>query len=158
MTVQLTEHFSLAEMTVTSQPFDNTPNADEIVNLRLLCEHVLEPIRAHYKVPARVNSGFRSHLVNTAVGSKDTSQHRRGQAADIEVDGVANGDLAVWIRDNLAFDQVILEAYHAGQPHSGWVHVSWSRASRPGGSKGVNSVLTMTLGTHGAVYSVGIHA
>lgn len=70
MTVQLSEHFSLADITVTSQPFDNTPDADEIENLRLLCEHVLEPIRAHYDAPVHVNSGFRSHLVNTASGRR----------------------------------------------------------------------------------------
>lgn len=155
--VQLSPHFKLAELTVTQQPFANVPGPAEIAALTALCVHVLEPVRKHFGKPVRVNSGYRSDRVNRAVGSSRTSQHRRGEAGDIEIDGVPNAELACWIRDNLAFDQVILEAYHPGQPNSGWVHVSYSGRSKRGGSKGINSVLTMTLGSHGAVYSVGIH-
>lgn len=154
--MKLSEHFSLAELTRTSLPFANDPGPVQTANLKALCAHVLEPVRAHFGKPVRINSGYRSAKVNAAVGSKPTSQHALGQAADIEIDGVSNAAVAIWIRDNLAFDQVILENHKAGQPNSGWVHVSWSAASRRGGSKGRNSVLTMTLGTHGAVYSAGI--
>lgn len=156
--VMLSEHFSLAEMTATSKPFANVPTAGEIEALRLLCIHVLEPVRTHFGKPVRVNSGFRGAKVNKAVGSSDSSQHRKGEAGDIEIDGVPNHTLACWIRDNLAFDQVILEAHRKGDPNSGWVHVSYSARSKRGGSKGVNSVLTMTLGSHGPVYSAGIKA
>lgn len=156
--MNLSPNFTLAEMTATSKPFPNVPNAAEIAALTALCINVLEPVRAHFKRPVRVNSGFRGQKVNAAAGSKPSSQHRKGEAADIEIDGVSNADVARWIRDNLAFDQVILENYTRGVPNSGWVHVSYSGASRKGGSKGVNSVLTMTLGSHGATYTGGINA
>lgn len=156
--MRLSPNFTLAELTVTGKPFANNPAPAEIAALTALCLHVLEPVRKAFGRPVRVNSGFRSAKVNAAVGSSSTSQHRKGEAADIEIDGVSNAELARWIRDNLAFDQVILEAHRAGEPNSGWVHVSYSARSRRGGSKGVNSVLTMTLGSHGAVYSPGIAA
>jgi zinc D-Ala-D-Ala carboxypeptidase len=157
--MQLSPNFSLAEMTKTSQPFDNVPNAVEIANLKRWCENIGEKVRAHYGRPVHVNSGFRSKRVNDAVGSHDTSQHRLGEAGDIEVPGVSNVELATWIRDNLAFDQLILEAYHHGNPSSGWVHVSYREGrSRKGGALGARSVLTMTMGAHGPVYSAGIHA
>lgn len=154
----LSPHFSLAELTVTSQPFPNVPGPAETAALTALAVHVLEPVRAHFGRPVRVNSGYRSAKVNAAVGSSATSQHRHGEAGDIEIDGVSNADLACYIRDNLAFDQVILEAHRKGEPNSGWVHVSYSARSKRGGSKGVNSVLTMTLGSHGTTYTPGIHA
>ena len=156
--MQLSPHFSLAELTVTGQHLPNKPGPAEIAALTQLCLHVLEPVRAHFGKPVRVNSGYRAPAVNRAVGSSSTSQHPRGEAGDIEIDGVANAELARFIRDNLAFDQLILEAYHPGQPNSGWVHVSYSAQSRRGGSKGLRSVLTMTLGSHGATYAPGLHA
>lgn len=149
--MQISEHFSLAELTRTSQPFPNVPNAGEIAALTTLARMVLEPIRAKFG-PVRVNSAFRSAKVNAAVGSKPTSQHRLGEAADIEVDGLSNADLARWIRDNLAFDQLILENYRPGVAGSGWVHVSY-RAGRLR-----RKVNTMTLASHGPVYSTGINA
>jgi len=76
-----------------------------------------------------VNSGYRSPEVNTAVGGSKTSDHCKGQAADIEIAGVPNAELAEWIRDNLAFTQVILEFYTQGIPDSGWVHVSYDPAN-----------------------------
>lgn len=149
--MNLSEHFTLAEMTVTNQRFDNTPNAAEIANLNLLCAHILEPVRAHFGRPVRINSAFRSARVNSAVGSKPGSQHRTGEAADMEIAGISNADLARWIRDNLDFDQLILEAYRPGVAGSGWVHCSW----RAGGNR--KQCLTMTMGSHGPVYSKGIN-
>jgi zinc D-Ala-D-Ala carboxypeptidase len=146
----MTPHFTLSELTRTAQPFFNVPNGQEKANLKVLCEKVLEPVRAHFGRPVKVNSAFRSAKVNSAVGSNSTSQHRRGEAADIEIDGVSNAVLAKWIRDNLAFDQLILEAYRPGVAGSGWVHVSY----REGRLR--KSVLTMTMGSHGPVYSKGI--
>lgn len=149
--MQLTQHFSLEELTRTSQPFLNQPTMGEIASLRTLCTKVLEPVRRHFGKPVRVNSGFRSLKVNRAVGSKDGSQHRLGEAADIEIDGIPNAVLAAWIKDNLPFDQLILEAYKPGIPDSGWVHVSY----REGRLR--RQVLTMTMGSHGAVYSTGLN-
>ena len=149
--MHISRHFTLAEQTRTSQPFPNKPADADIARLRTLCQFVLEPIREYFG-PVRVNSAFRSLKVNRAVGSKDGSQHRLGEAADIEVDGVPNAVLAHWIVDNLPFDQVILEAYRPGLPGSGWVHVSY-RAGRLR-----HDVLTMALGSHGPVYRRGLLA
>lgn len=150
--MMLSPHFSLAELTRTRQPFPNVPGVAETNRLRLLCINILEPVRAHFGRPVIVNSGFRAKRVNDAVGSSDKSQHRLGEAADIEIAGVENIALAHWIADNLPYDQLILEAYRPGAPGSGWVHVSY----RPGRSH--RSILTMTMGTHGPVYSKGLNA
>jgi hypothetical protein len=73
-----------------------------------------------------VNSGYRSPESNAAVGGSKTSDHCKGQAADIEIDGVDNPDLAQWIMDNLTYSQLILEFYEQGKGSSGWVHVSYN--------------------------------
>ena len=126
--MQLTQHFDLEELTKSQTGdrlgIDNVPGAAELDCLKELCEQVLEPVRAHYG-PVFINSGYRCPDLNKAVGGASTSQHCLGQAADIEVPGVPNGDLAAWIVANLNFDQVILECYRKGQPNSGWVHVSY---------------------------------
>ena len=72
-----------------------------------------------------MNSGFRSIETNQATGGSSKSDHCKGQAADIEIPGVANADLAQWIMDNLDYTQLILEFYTPGIPDSGWVHVSY---------------------------------
>lgn len=123
--MQITPHFSLAELTRTTTGLGNHPTPVEIDRLRVLCVNVLEPIRAHFGRPVRVNSAFRSERVNRAVGGTPTSQHRLGEAADIEIGGVSNRDLARWIAANLDFDQVILENHDPRDPSSGWVHVSY---------------------------------
>jgi hypothetical protein len=126
--MQLTQHFDLEELTKSQTGdrlgIDNVPGAAELDCLKELCEQVLEPVRAHYG-PVFINSGYRCPDLNKAVGGASASQHCLGQAADIEVPGVPNGDLAAWIVANLNFDQVILECYRKGQPNSGWVHVSY---------------------------------
>jgi uncharacterized protein YcbK (DUF882 family) len=73
----------------------------------------------------KVNSGYRHPLVNAKVGGSATSDHCKGYAADIEIPGIANADLAEWIVANLQFTQIILEFYTPGVPDSGWVHVSY---------------------------------
>ena len=126
----LTNNFSLQEMikseTALRRDMDNTPHNDEVVhNLTTLCEQVLQPLRDVYGVGVKVNSGYRSPDVNAAVGGSRTSDHCKGQAADIEIPGVANADLAQYIADNFHFTQLILEFYTQGVPDSGWVHVSY---------------------------------
>jgi len=126
----LTNNFSLHEMikseTAIRRDMDNTPHSDEVVqNLTMLCEQVLQPLRDVYGVGIKVNSGYRSPDVNAAVGGSRTSDHCKGQAADIEIPGVANADLAQYIADNFNFTQLILEFYTQGIPDSGWVHVSY---------------------------------
>jgi zinc D-Ala-D-Ala carboxypeptidase len=131
--MKLTENFSLSEMikseTASRRGLDNTPGDAEIANLKTLAEKVLQPIRNHYKRGVHVNSGFRHPEVNAAVGGSKTSDHCKGQAADIEIPGVANADLAEWIKNNLEFTQLILEFYTPGIPDSGWVHVSYDKSN-----------------------------
>ena len=128
--MKLTPNFSLSEMTKSDTALrldmDNTPNAAQVENLKTLCEKILQPVRDHFGKGVKVNSGFRHPQVNAAVGGSTTSDHCKGMAADIEIPGVANGDLAQWIVDNLEFRQVILEFYTPGVPDSGWVHVSFN--------------------------------
>ena len=127
--MQLTNNFSLAEMvksdTALRHDMDNTPGETEIANLKRLAEKVLQPVRDYFKTGVKVNSGYRHPEVNAKVGGSKTSDHCRGQAADIEIPGVPNADLAQWITENLDFTQVILEFYTQGVPDSGWVHVSY---------------------------------
>ena len=126
---QLTANFSLHELTKSETAlrmgFDNTPGEAETEALRLLCEKVLQPVRDHFGKGVKVNSGFRSSESNAAVGGSKTSDHCLGRAADIEIPGIANADLAQWIMDNLDYTQLILEFYTPGIPDSGWVHVSY---------------------------------
>ena len=128
---QLTKNFSLAELvksdTATRKGLDNTPTPEVVTNLQILADNILQPIREHYGKSVTVNSGYRSPEVNASVGGSKTSDHCKGQAADIEIVGVANGDLAQYIADNYKFTQVILEFYTQGIPDSGWVHVSYDK-------------------------------
>ena len=127
--MNLTANFSLHELskseTALRMGFDNTPDDEATENLRLLCEKVLQPVRDHYGKGVKVNSAYRSPESNAAVGGSKTSDHCKGMAADIEIPGVANADLAQWIMDNLEYTQLILEFYTPGIPDSGWVHVSY---------------------------------
>jgi zinc D-Ala-D-Ala carboxypeptidase len=131
--MNLTANFTLAEMvksdTALRHDMDNTPGETEIENLKILCEQVLQPVRDHFKTGVKVNSGFRHPEVNAKVGGSKTSDHCKGQAADIEIPGIPNVDLAKWIMDNLTYTQLILEFYTPGVPDSGWVHVSYDPAN-----------------------------
>ena len=127
--MNLTANFSLHELTKSETAlrmgFDNTPGETETAALKLLAEKVLQPVRDHYGKGVKVNSGYRSPESNAAVGGSKTSDHCKGQAADIEIPGVPNAELAQWIMDNLEYTQLILEFYTPGIPDSGWVHVSY---------------------------------
>jgi zinc D-Ala-D-Ala carboxypeptidase len=127
--MNLTTNFSLHELTKSETALrldlDNTPDDEATENLRVLCEKVLQPVRDHYGKGVKVNSAYRSPESNAAVGGSKTSDHCKGMAADIEIPGVANADLAQWIMDNLDYTQLILEFYTPGIPDSGWVHVSY---------------------------------
>jgi len=154
--MNLTKNFTLAEMTKSEtalrHDLDNTPGEVEIENLKLLCEKVLQPIRDHVQTGIKVNSGFRHPEVNAKVGGSKTSDHCKGQAADIEIPGIANADLALWITENLDFTQVILEFYTPGVPDSGWVHVSYDPANLK------KQVLTATKENGKTVYLPGLVA
>jgi len=127
--MNLSANFTLKELiksdTATRLGLDNTPDEATIENLKLLCENVLQPVREHFGKPVTINSGYRSPESNAAVGGSKTSDHCKGQACDLEIDGLPNPELAQWIMDNLDYTQLILEFYTQGQPNSGWVHVSY---------------------------------
>jgi len=128
--MKLSANFQLSEL-VKSQVAErkgipNNPSPTQIDNLKALCVNVLQPIRSHFDAPVLISSGYRSGELCIAIGSKPTSQHAEGKAADIEVVGLDNKDLAIWIKENLEYDQLILEFYREGEPSSGWIHVSWS--------------------------------
>jgi hypothetical protein len=117
--MNLTEHFTLAELTATShRQFDNTPNDQELENLRRLAEFLEQVKELLGGKPIMVNSAFRSKEVNDSVGSKDTSQHRAGCAADIRVPGMTPDQVVrAVIASDLPYHQVIRE-------FDAWTHIS----------------------------------
>lgn len=127
--MKLSEHFSLQELTKSStaerRGIANEPDDTAVENLIMVCEMVLEPVREHYGIPFIPNSGFRCLELNRAIGSSDRSQHTTGEAVDFEVPGISNKEVALWVKENCKFDQLILEFYKEGDPSSGGVHCSY---------------------------------
>ena len=129
--MQLSKNFTLQELiksqTAIRLNINNTPTQQDIVCLKALCENILQRIRDRFEKPLTVSSGYRSVELCKAVGSSPKSQHAKGQAADIECLGVDNKVLAEWIKNNLKYDQLILEFYKESEgPQSGWIHVSYN--------------------------------
>ena len=126
--MKLSKNFSLAEMTksqtATRRGIRNEPSTEHVENLIHLAETVLQPVREHFGKAVVISSGYRSPELCEAIGSSSKSQHARGEAADFEIPGVDNMQLATWINKNTNFDQLILEFYEPGDPNSGWVHCS----------------------------------
>jgi len=129
--MQLSGHFSLSELTKSQtaerKGIDNKPTLEHIENLTELCTQILEPTRRNFGKPMIITSGYRSEELCVAIGSKTTSQHAKGQAADFEMIGLDNKSLAKYIKNNLVFDQLILEFYTPNDPSSGWVHCSYNK-------------------------------
>jgi hypothetical protein len=117
--MNLTEHFTLEELTHTDhREFDNTPNDAELENIKRLAEFLEQVKTVLGGKPIMVNSAFRSKAVNDAVGSKDTSQHRVGCAADIRVPAMTPDQVVrAIIASGLPYDQVIRE-------FDRWTHLS----------------------------------
>ena len=117
--MNLTEHFTLEELTATShRQFDNTPNDAEMANLVKLAEFLEQVKAALDGKPVMINSAFRCKQVNDSVGSKDTSQHRTGCAADFKVPGMSpDAVVRAIIAAGLPYDQIIRE-------FDAWTHVS----------------------------------
>ena len=131
--MSLSKNFSLEELTksqtATRKGIDNTPSPEHQENLRLLCERVLQPVRDHFNHVVSVSSGYRSPALCQAIGSSPDSQHAKGMAADFEIFGVSNKELADYIHENLDYDQLILEYWKESDPNSGWVHCSYSEGN-----------------------------
>ena len=132
--MNLSRNFSLQELiksdTAIRKGINNNPSPQQIENLKALAVNILQPVRSHYDKPLIISSGFRCAQLCVEIGSSVNSQHvadDSAAAADFEIPGVDNRDLARWIRDNLEVDQGILEFYKDGEPTSGWIHCSYSR-------------------------------
>ena len=127
--MKLTENFSLKELTSSQtaerKGIDNTPSTEHQENLKSLCESILQPIRDHFGRVVSVSSGYRSVDLCVAIGSSTGSQHAKGEAADFEIFGISNKELADYINENLDYDQLILEYWKEEDPNSGWVHCSY---------------------------------
>lgn len=111
-------YFTDDELTVTNTELTNIPNEEQLLNLHNLVDHLLDPIREKWGKPITVNSGFRSLEVNDQVGGVATSQHCKGQAADIHCND--NEGLYAMIKDNFEYDQLINEHNYS------WIHVSYN--------------------------------
>lgn len=120
--IKLSKNFSLSEFTRTSSSEDNTPNEEQIEAIRLLVEMILQPLRDLYGKPIRINSGFRSSAVNSAIGGVDSSQHSKGEAVDITGGSIEENQILFdLIVENFPFDQIIDEFGMR------WVHVSYRK-------------------------------
>jgi len=130
--MQLSEHLSLAEVirseTAKRRGISNTPTDAHLANFKILAEKIFEPIRNHFGKPIHISSGYRSEALNKAVKGSKSSQHCKGEAIDIDMDGNSNGItnkmIFDYIKDNLSFDQMIWEFGNESNPD--WVHVSYA--------------------------------
>ena len=127
--MRLSKSFTLNEMvksqTAEREGINNNPSESQIEALQRLCENILQPVRDHFGMPVTVSSGFRSAQLCQRIGSSINSQHASGQAADFEIFGISNQELAHWIDKNLDYDQMILEFWNPEDKNSGWVHCSY---------------------------------
>jgi len=129
--MKLSTHLDLSEVirsdSAKRNGISNMPTGEHIANFMLLAEKIFEPIREHFGVPIHISSGYRSKELNAKIGGSATSQHCKGQAVDIDMDGSTNGvtnaDVFNYIKDNLPFDQLIWEFGNEDNPD--WVHVSY---------------------------------
>ena len=128
--MELSKNFTLNELIKSQEAtrlgIDNTPNEEQIKNLKILCENILQPLRDYYGMPLSISSGYRSAALCEAKGSSAKSQHTKGQAADFEIFGIPNKEIADFIVENFDYDQCILEFWNENEPNSGWVHCSYS--------------------------------
>ena len=128
--MKITKNFSLKELTFSSTAeragLENLPSDEQLVAMTMLSSNILQPCRDKFGV-VTINSCLRGEKLNALVGGSSKSQHCKGEAADFECYSVSNKELAEWIIANLDFDQIILVFYKPEDPHSGWVHCSYSR-------------------------------
>lgn len=132
--MQLSKNLSLAEVvrseSAKRRGIKNMPTPEHLENLKKLAEKIFQPIRDHFGIPIHVSSGYRSKELNAAIGGSATSQHCKGEALDLDMDGtsVTNKQVFEFIKDNLPFDQLIWEFGDNNNPD--WVHVSYGSRNR----------------------------
>ena len=134
--MKLTANITLDELTKSQvaerKGIDNNPRPEQIENLKALATNILQPVRSHYDKPLIISSGFRCAQLCVEIGSSINSQHvadNQAAAADFEIPGVDNRELALFIKNELDYDQLILEFYRDNEPSSGWIHCSYSTNS-----------------------------
>jgi|TARA_R110000824_G_scaffold49742_1_gene139490 zinc D-Ala-D-Ala carboxypeptidase len=131
--MKLSANFTLDELiksqVATRKNISNNPSPQQIENLKALAINILQPIRTNFDKPMIISSGFRCAELCLEIGSSINSEHcahEKSAAADFEIWSIDNKELAMWIKDNLEFNQLILEFYKSGDPNSGWIHCSYS--------------------------------
>lgn len=125
----ISQHLVLAELirseSAKRHGITNMPTPEHIENLKALAENIFEPIRIEFRVPIYISSAYRSQALNKIVKGSATSQHCKGEAIDIDMDGhthnITNKDIFDFIVAKLPFDQVINEFNYA------WIHVSYKK-------------------------------
>ncbi len=123
------KYFAISELcastTATAKEIDNTPNAEQTANMETLISKLLDPLREKWGAPITVNSGFRSTALNSAIGGAKTSQHMKGQAADLNAGSKAKNEQLynLLLGSGLQFDQAIDESNFT------WLHVSYNEGS-----------------------------
>lgn len=130
--MKLSKNLPLSEMlyslTAKRRGIDNTPTPQHLESMKMLAENIFQPMRDSFGVPIYVSSGYRSEELNKAIGGSRTSQHSKGEAMDIDMDGhsseVDNQEVFYYILNNLDFDQLIWEFGSDTKPD--WVHVSYN--------------------------------
>jgi zinc D-Ala-D-Ala carboxypeptidase len=130
--MQLSKNLSLLEMTNSQTAkrlgISNQPTEAHLASMKVLAENIFQPIRKHFTKPIWISSGYRSEALNKAVGGSATSQHSKGEAIDIDMDGhkgPTNAEVFNYIKENLNFDQLIWEFGSKTSPD--WVHVSYKK-------------------------------
>lgn len=127
--LKITDHFTMREVTesytATRLGIDNSLPSELLPNVIKVAEKILEPTRLYFSRPIKVSSWYRSVELNKTIGGSAKSDHCKGCAVDFEIAGLPNKQLAIFIRDNLEFRQLILEFYDPKKPNSGWVHCSY---------------------------------
>lgn len=134
--MKISEHLDLSEIIRSESAkragITNMPTEEHIKNLKLLAENIFEPIRANFRVPIRISSGYRSKSLNSYIAGSMSSQHCKGEAIDIDMDGnphgITNAQVFEYIKNNLPFDQLIWEFGNNENPD--WVHVSYSSTGK----------------------------
>lgn len=131
--MKISQHLDLAELIRSESAkrlgISNMPTEEHINNLKELAENIFEPIREHFGQPIYISSGYRSQALNAAIGGSMNSQHSRGMAIDIDMDGTNIKNSAIFeYAKTLPFDQLIWEFGTKDNPD--WVHISYSPLNR----------------------------
>ena len=133
---RISQHITMLEatksQTATRKGIINIPTDEDIKRMKLVADTCFEPLRVYFGVPIGISSFFRCEELNTAIGGSKTSQHRFGEAIDIDADmygGITNKDIFDYLRYNVVFDQLIFE-FRKPDGNPSWVHVSYTERSK----------------------------